>query len=105
MGGQVVAASQLLALCEREWPGRFVVVETDEVACTVVVALRDTFEVSMGVDRDARLFGIAVRIGPNTSQTVFFGQPPLLGADEESVVEMMRRVDRWCALQLPAHLR
>jgi hypothetical protein len=81
------------------------VVAIDAKARAVIAVAYDTFELGFALDPEHGSFGIAVRVGPHLSQTVFLGQPPLLDNSDEAVREMFRRAHHWCALHLPEAIR
>ncbi len=101
----LTTADELVEVFTRVLGDKGEVVAVDAAGRAVIALVRETFEVGFALDPEHGSFGIAVRIGPTLSQTVFFGELPLLEPSEDAVTLMFQRVDRWCAMQLPAQAR
>lgn len=96
----VTTCNEMIAIFTEVFTEHGQVIEANEDARHVTVVVRERFEVAFALEPEHGMFSIAVRIGPTLSTTSFFGKPPLLEPNENSVREMMERVHRWTTLHI-----
>ncbi len=73
----------------------------DDDELTVGGILYETYELECRLDEQYGSFGAAIKVGPTLATTRFFGERVSRETDDESILESLGLIDRWCRAHLP----